>query len=818
MLGITPSASAQAALLEAAHPVATDTALAPSYRAGALHRLFLGTGYRDLWTNPVRVEVLDLRTYAGGLRPIKRGNLTRSLRFAGADGHEYVLRAADKVAAYAVAPELRGTLVQDLIQDQTSASHPFSAAVADRLEAAVGVPPLHPRLVILPDDPALGEFRQEFAGMIGYIQERPEEGRDRSPGFAGFNRVIGTDALLRRRRERPQERVDVRRFLAARLLDLLVGDWDRHRDQWRWGRVNSDSAWQPIPRDHDWAFGRYEGLALAYLRRGALPHLVRFNTGPYPVPGLTWFGRDLDRELLSGLEWGTWDSVVSEIRSRLTDSVLAAAAAEMPVGVPDDHRSWLAATLRDRREHLPDAARRFYLRLAEETDLHATDASERITIEGAPDGTLRIGISAESAGTRLSRRFLPSETKEVRLYTHRGADTVVTRGSTSRILVRVIGGGGRDTVYRQGGTRLDFHQGGQDWRPLPSEGNEPPARDWGSRTVILPRLSASSEMGLVFGFRMTHTDYGFRRLPFASQSSIQLVYGTGSSRFGLMASSVIQTANPSPVFVVDASAGGIQVLRFYQPGNESVEAGDRQFHEVRNWQATLAPAAVFGLSKKLTFGVGPQLRYVHSDLEPDRLVTTVRPYGSPSFGEVGLRAYLRWDTRDIPVNTRRGSLLELGGDFVPGIWDAEESFSGGHITAATYFTLPGSWSPTLGLRAGGRQLWGRYPYFEAARIGGEGTVRGYSQGRFQGDAAVFGSAELRVPLSRARLLLPGQVGLLGFTDVGRVFLDGESSKDWHESFGGGVWLAVLGPANVVSLTLARSPERSTFSLSGSLAF
>ena len=120
--------------------------------------------------------------------------------------------------------------------------------------------------------------------------------------------------------------------------------------------------------------------------------------------------------------------------------------------------------------------------------------------------------------------------------------------------------------------------------------------------------------------------------------------------------------------------------------------------------------------------------------------------------------------------------------------------------------------------ARGRQLWGRFPYFEAARIGGEGTVRGYSQGRFQGDAAVFGSAELRVPLSRARLLLPGQVGLLGFTDVGRVFLKGESSKDWHESIGGGIWLAVLGPANVVSLTLARSPERSTFSLSGSLAF
>jgi hypothetical protein len=69
-----------------------------------------------------------------------------------------------------------------------------------------------------------------------------------------------------------------------------------------------------------------------------------------------------------------------------------------------------------------------------------------------------------------------------------------------------------------------------------------------------------------------------------------------------------------------------------------------------------------------------------------------------------------------------------------------------------------------------------------------------------------------------RLLVPGQLGLLGFTDVGRVFLEGESSKDWHESIGGGVWFTVLGRANIISLTVARSPERSTFSLGGNLAF
>lgn len=794
------------------------TAVAPRYRAGAIRRLFLGAGYRDLWATPVRVQLLDLARFASGLSATRAGDQTRSLRFRGADGHEYVLRSADKVAAFTVAPELHGTLVEDFIQDQVSASHPFGAAVADRLEEAAGLPPLNPRLVMLPDDSMLGTFRRQFAGMIGYIQERPEEGTDRTPGFAGFTRVIGTDALLRRRRERPKERVDVPRFLSARLVDLLLGDWDRHRDQWRWGRQHADSTWQPIPRDHDWAFGRYEGIVLSYLRHGPLPHLVRFDSGRLPVPGLTWFGRDLDRELLPRLEWATWDSVVTGLTSRLTDSVIASAVDALPAGVSAAHRSWLAALLRDRREHLPEAARRFYLGLAREADFHTTDASERIIVEGYPDGAVRIQVAAEGAGAGLDRRFDPSETREVRLYAHRGADTVVTRGAKGRIRVRVIGGRGDDVVLREGGPAVEFHQGGEDWRPLPAGGDQPPPRDWGSRTTTLPHLSASTESGVIAGLTLTHTDYGFRKFPFASRTLVQAVYGTVTARPGLYLASEVRTTRPSLRFALDAEGTGAEILRFYLPGNRSVEARDRRFHEVRNWQLAVFPAVEIVPDARLLFGFGPMLRFVESDLDAGRLIGTAGPYGSEGFGEFGARAYGRWDTRDVPTNPGRGLLLEATGRLVPGGWDAEEGFGGGSADAAAFITPFGSWSPTLALRAGGRRVWGRYPWFEAARIGGEGTLRGYSEGRFRGDAAVFGSVELRVPLARAKLLVPGRLGALGFADVGRVFLDGESSSDWHESLGGGLWFSPLGPANVVSATVARSPERTVLGLQGRMAF
>jgi len=65
---------------------------------GPLHRWILGRHYRDVWTQIIRVERLDLSSFAGGLEPLRTGGgrQTRSLRFRGADGREYAFRSVDK--------------------------------------------------------------------------------------------------------------------------------------------------------------------------------------------------------------------------------------------------------------------------------------------------------------------------------------------------------------------------------------------------------------------------------------------------------------------------------------------------------------------------------------------------------------------------------------------------------------------------------------------------------------------------------------------------------------------------------------------------
>ncbi len=59
-----------------------------------------------------------------------------------------------------------------------------------------------------------------------------------------------------------------------------------------------------------------------------------------------------------------------------------------------------------------------------------------------------------------------------------------------------------------------------------------------------------------------------------------------------------------------------------------------------------------------------------------------------------------------------------------------------------------------------------------------------------------------------KLLIPGNLGIHGIADAGRVWAPGEHSSTWHSGFGGGVWFNIAGPESTLSATIARSDERT----------
>ncbi|MCF8242915.1 MAG: hypothetical protein K9J16_16170, partial [Melioribacteraceae bacterium] len=251
------------------------------YQAGSFHRFLFGDHWRELWTSPVTVEVLNLEKFGGGLIPIKKGGgmQTKSLRFQGGDGLIWKFRSINKDPSKILPEILRETIADDLLQDQISSSNPMAPLIAAPLLNAVGVLQAEPYLVYLPDDPKLGEFREDFGGMLGMIEIHPDESDDENdPGFAGADKVMGTFKLFHRLEDKRDEWVDAPSFLKARLMDILLGDWDRHTDQWRWARYDygKNEIWYPVPRDRDQALAKFDGLfpmAAEYM----VPQLVHFD-------------------------------------------------------------------------------------------------------------------------------------------------------------------------------------------------------------------------------------------------------------------------------------------------------------------------------------------------------------------------------------------------------------------------------------------------------------------------------------------------------------------------------------------------------------
>jgi len=799
-----------------AAPTRRVVAAGRNYEAGSFHRFLLGNGYRDLWRTSIEVEVLDLGSFAGGLTPTKKGGgkQTRSLTFEDAEGREWKFRSIDKDPSAVLPEDLRDTFVDTLVQDQISAAHPLGPMLVDPLAEAAGVLTAHHRLVFLADDPRLGEFRREFSDTLGFIEEKIRARRPVTPGFEDFHPLLDTVELWERLDDHPEEKVDARALLNARLFDVFINDFDRHKDQWRWARRRGSQLWEPVPEDRDQAFVHYSGAVMALVRR-VQPRLVDF--GPqYPrIFGLTWQGRFIDRRHLAELDWAQWQETIAALQSRLTDAVIEAAVAQLPEEYRQITGDRTGKALKRRRDQLPQAARRFYEQLAEDVEIHASDHDEVATIEPAGAGSVRVRLSSKEGETRFERRFEKRDTRSIRLYLKGGDDRVVRQGDTGGITLRVVGGKGADELddSRAGGTHF-YDEGGKSRvirGPGTAVNNRPythpleagnPARDWGEDTLFTPVLSGGGDLGVFLGGRIGVTTYGFRHHPYARFQAFTAGFATGLSGFRAEYNGTFLRENREARVRLDALATDVDLIRYYGLGNETPADAPEDFYLVQQRQFRVSPRYEFG-SGALRLSLGLLAQYT---TEPPRasLAQAERPYGFGGFGKVGPRVDVALGPQKRGAEGASAS-LKLGGSFFPKVWSVSRTF--GEIHGESGLRLASGrlpLRPALLLRAGGKKVFGRYPFQEAAFLGGSDTLRGLRPQRYAGDASIHGSAELRLRLARVKLLVPAEIGVLGLADAGRVFLAGEDSRRWHHAVGGGLWLAVLRPENTVSLAMARS--------------
>ena len=839
------------------------------FRAGGFKRWLYGSDYRDLWTTPIEVVVLDLDTVGGGLTPLRTGGFGQSisLHFTGEDGRRYTVRSLDKDPTKRIWDELKDTIADDFLQDMISALLPTGGLVVDALMEATGI--LHSKhtLVVIPDDPRLKEYREEFAGLIGMLQEHPSEGAGNTPGFAGSRKISGTEKLWEHLEETPCNRVDARAFLKARLMDFLINDKDRHYGQWRWAQFAEGDCyiWLPIPEDRDQAFIDLDGFALAVGRIGLPERLVVFEDTYSNLLGLTFTSWELDREFLAELDKAAWDSVVTAFREALPDPVIDAAVQKLPQPYYEIVGETLAKKLKSRRDALPRFGDRYYEFITSQTEIKATDKNEYVQCEHMPSGDLvvRIGLIEDTSGEKkapyFQRTFHPEESQEVRIYLRGGDDHAEISGAKGRIALRIDGGGGDDTFTNSSETsasKTRFYDSRGKNRFVKGKGakidestyKRPPshfslaryALDWGMEPQLLPDIKITPDLGLFVKASYSRKYYGYRKDPFSLRHS----FGAGLATDGLKPFASYTGNFRHVLHNLDARIhlkySGIQLLRFNGFGNDTQIPRSSAFYKAEQNHLIFAPSlelrtkihdkkhdedvpddSTEPLRSALAVRLGPILKYSNTspDANEDKFIASLDHsfYGTGSFGQVGASGEIIYDTRNNPAYTTRGFLVKAAGAVYPGVWNVESAFGSIDGTVHTYVTAPIPTQPTLALRAGGKKVWGTFPFHESAFLGGPGfagvglsdsQLRGFRKNRFAGETSLYGNVELRLVLARINLLVPGEFGLFSAVDAGRVFYaeDPDDADKWHTGVGGGFWLSVLKRHQTLSVAVVNGTD------------
>ncbi|NNE36205.1 MAG: BamA/TamA family outer membrane protein, partial [Rhodothermales bacterium] len=794
----------------------------PGYAASPLKELFMGAHNRDVWTQPVSVPVFDIGTSFGGLKPIKRGGgmQTVSLRMENPEGRQYVLRSIDKRPENSIPEVFRETVARDVLRDQTSAQHPYGAFAIPSLADAIGVFHTSPELVFVPDDPRLLQYRSTFANQLMMLEDRPDDDMSEFANYGNSKNVVSVGSMYEDILDDNDNSVDQRAFLRVRLFDMLLSDWDRHRDQWRWAEFKTDdgAVFRPIPRDRDWALNKWDGL-FPSLASFFDPKFRGFKESYGDLRGLSRNGYEQDRRLLNSLERDAWIDIADSIAAALTDSVIEEAFTRLPKEAYDLSGADLIRIMKIRRDKLRQVAEDYFEIQARIVDVVGSNKHEEFVVERLQDGRSLVSVykirkTGERRKLLYKRSFVQGETDEIRIFGLGGNDRFEVSGNVRKaIRLIAVGGTGDDQFIDRSSVRglrkrtvfYDSRDGGNTWDPSRETrvvaSSDPLINRYDQRAGFShnsrsPKLflGLNRDDGLFIGGGLNSVLHGFRKVPYASSNTLVGNYAFRTQAYNIAYSGHFVSLVGSYDATVDLHAFSPTSIRnFYGLGNETRNTvGDRTFYQagIQRYGGSFEIGRSGG--GRLMYAVGPFVESINVQEDSLRFVVLPQPglsrttFSNQLFTGVVARAGV--STLDHAVNPKFGINWTASAAHNIGLTDNTNNYTKVESDFALFISPLESPQVTTAFRFGGRHTFGEFPFFDAASIGASSNLRGYRNNRFAGRSAAFANAEIRTKLLDVSTLLAiGELGLLGFIDTGRVWTDDESSDVWHSGYGGGLW-------------------------------
>jgi len=807
--------------------------------SSGLRRLFVGKNYRKEWNTPIKMREFNINKEKGGLKieGIGGGKQTKSLQMTDKNGNEWAIRSIEKDLKKGVPFHFRNSLAQYIAQDVISASLPHAPLVIPELAKAVEVLTSEYEFLYVPDDPALGHYRKLFANTVVMLENR-------NPG-SGFAEVKSTPKVINKMMEDNDHHVDQEKVLNARLLDILIGDFDRHGDQWKWGTSDTGMGklYFPIPRDRDQVFFNSDGLLIWKLSRKMVPALQGFKTTIRDVNGFNSQAKDFDRFFMNNLDEKTWKRISENFTQKMTNEVIENAVKKFPEQIYAIDGKIIADKLKSRRDHLLNDAITYYKFISKVVTVAGSSKSEYFHIKNHSEG-LQLTVykkldATDSASIMFTRIFKQDVTKEIRLFGLNGDDKFeIDPDVSSKIKIRIIGGKGNDTFDLKGNIQnivydlITEKNYGINLRRTNKEFSSDPSINLYKGSAFqytrkrFPQIDIgfNAEDGLLLGAGFALRTFGFRKEPYATDQRLTSLFAPTKGAYRLKYVGTFNKVLFKNDLLIRAELVNPTINNFFGIGNETVfdKSKGLEFHRVRYrfFEADLLVRKRF--SEIVELSIGPSYYQYWSKYRDNskRILANPEVIGTDSASIYGVKEYLGAKAK-FDINFVNNEIFPTRGI----TWHTEFTSMYGfkksthNLTRLTsdvtiYASLRDPGRAGAIFRLGGGHIFNKeYEYFQALNIGAHNFLRGYRKNRFSGSSIAYASTELRVKLYKSKsYVLPGDVGLMGFYDVGRVWQKGEISKKWHPAYGGGFYFIPYGVA-MMSFTVGFSPEDRLFNFS-----
>ncbi|WP_091890280.1 metallophosphoesterase [Polaribacter sp. KT25b] len=807
-----------------------------------LYRFLWGERYRKYFGTEVIAPTIDLDTLFGGLKPIRKGggHQSKSLRLKDKKGREYVMRALRKNAVQylqAVAfkdqyieGQFDDTATENLLSDVFTGSHPYAPFTIGKLSDAIDLYHTNPVLYYVPKQPSLGQFNDDFGNELYMIEERTDSGHGDKASFGFSDTLVSTDELLLNLNKNENHILDEEAYIKARLFDMLIGDWDRHEDQWRWAvfKEKNETIYRPVPRDRDQAFSIFGDGALLNTLTTLVPALRLMRSYNEELKSPKWFNLEpypLDMVLISMADKKTWDKQVNFIINNITDDIIDEAFKEFPDEVKDETIQEIKRKLQGRRHNLQKISDAYFYHINKFQVIRGTQKDDWFEIERLQNGQTKITGYRIKNGDKddifHQRTYNESETKEIWIYGLDDEDVFVVKGNGKKLIkLRLIGGQNNDKYKIKNGKKViiydyktkkntfktknarikltdDYQTNVYDYKKLKNNQN-----------ILTPTIGFNPDDGVKIGFANTYTTYGFERNPFTAQHTLSGSYYFATNGFELNYSSEFANIFNRWNLGINATITSPNfAINYFGLGNNSInlEADnleEEEYNRVRirkfivgsyiNWKSNLDAEIKLAVNYQ-TFKVENTLgRFLNSELEPNNPI-----FKSKEF--INTEASYHFENTDNPAFSTMGMKTDLIMGYTTSLNNAGNF---GYLIPSISFDhkLTANGQLVLATKLKTHHTFGNsYQFYQAASIGGNDGLRGFRNQRFTGKNSFYHSTDIRLDLRQFKTsLIPLNIGVFGGFDYGSVWGQQNTTfknTKFNTSVGGGVF---FNAANMMS--------------------